>query len=230
MDEYWNDPCLSTFPTIVFNTQNDTVAGLSFGYQSTFTCPSPWIDISSGVLRVNTPANYFVNYGNYGLPASNLQVKIELDPCFTPNSSLPMWDSYQNNTLVYNIGSLSILESGMINISGIICPGAGQTVCAKAIISPTFICNPPDSAYDRYQLLVYGNCINSDTVRFVLKNEHPTILTHVGIYEIYEDNAIVLVQPFSIAQGDSIVIFHPANNHSVRIQVKFLTADSTRLL
>ncbi len=225
----WQQTCQQTHQVVVANAF-DNIYDINFTNQALYYCSNLFVDIGVSPIRRCMNSYYHVNYCNNGTAiADDAFITIDFDSNVTPQSSSIPWNSVTNNSYTFPVGDLNLGECGNFSINvGIDCSTEnGSMLCAHATIFPDTVCVPPDSAYDRRQLIILGECLQNDSVQYVIKNTHNLNITHTGEYKIYVNNALALVNPYVLGQGDSLIVQFPANGNTIRLEVTFIDFNGT---
>ncbi|MFH0866218.1 MAG: T9SS type A sorting domain-containing protein [Bacteroidota bacterium] len=214
---------------VPFSHQYDTVTDINFANKADVLCPKLWVDIGTNNLIRCMNSQYFVQYCNNGTASvANAMIKIDFPAGITPQlSSLP-WSAVNGSIYTFDIGNLGIGQCGSFAVTvSVSCDNyiGGTEKCVAAIILPDTVCVQPDTAWDRRQLRVIGSCELYGFARFVIRNEHVLNITQSGIYKIFVNNTLAVLDTFVLAQGDSAVYYYPANGNTIRFEINSTSLD-----
>lgn len=215
-DPLWQPTCQVSYqaalpyPTDIFSNAN-------FTSQTLYSCSNLSVDIGVPFLRRCMNSTYTVRYCNIGtITANNAVINI-------------VFPSGVSGQSIFQIGDVDAGECGVFTIPvNVGCSVVnGSTLCAQAIIYPDTFCIPPSYEYDRRQLTILGECLQNDSVQFIIKNVHYQNITHSGHYRIFVNNTFAQEYPYTLGQGDSIIVVFPAYGNTIRLEVNFTDGNGT---
>lgn len=218
----WN---INTCATPKFTNVNDNKVydTINFGLNPAVLCPNLFVDISTSFLRRCFPATYTVYYSNNGtLLANNAYIDVTLDKYLVFNTASISYQLTDTNTNTYrfNIGDLSVLQSGAFTIDVTVdCDSTiiGQTHCVEAHIFPDTVCSLP--LYNGPVISAFVIC-KGDSVEFKLKNEGADMQSPKN-YIVIEDDVMRRSNTFQLPRGGEIYIpIATTNGHTFRIEAE----------
>ncbi|MFM9948742.1 MAG: T9SS type A sorting domain-containing protein [Saprospiraceae bacterium] len=224
---------LPQFPTEVWGLCQDTIwvtpANLTDTILATFLlqpltdCPDLAVELGlpSSFRSCLTTSDMQVEIRNVGaVVAENLEVAVVLPLTVldVEDSSLPI--SAQNgDTLFFIIENLNLFETAIIDLTvRTQCDTFlfGQTLCVEAFAFASNSCPPEPETFSEIRL--YSQCIDDETVRFILKNigNAPTQSLHE--YVIIEDEVILMMDDFTLDPHEERTVDLPANGSTYRME------------
>ena len=207
--------------SVQFAINGNTVTGKDFGNQVTL-CPFIQINISSNRRRRCFLNSTTVSYSNSGFAkAENAKVYVKMPDNVLLKKADKAFTIDKDGNYVFNIGTLEINQSGIINIAdSVVCKAGitGLTACTKAWITPANNCTPPKTTWDKSDIVLSGKCIDNGFVRIVLKNMGEVNMADSSQLRILLDAQLALKKGFKINKGDSLVVKIPANGRTVRLE------------
>lgn len=220
INDVWENSC---FPSIIKNiTESNVIDTVHFPIEAAVSCPYMVVDISSPRLRRCFDNTYYVTYTNYGTQVANgAQIDIFFDNFIDVTSSSLNWSAQDGQHYTFDLGDVAVGESGEFRVEFVVnCDSTqiGQTLCARAIISPNDLCTPADPQWDLSSVALSSSCVE-DTVQFTITNTGTGNMTESLQYTIIED-VIVFVQeePFQLESGESTMISIPGNGSTFRLR------------
>ena len=207
--------------SVQFATNGNSITGKDFGNQGDI-CAYLQINISSDRRRRCFVNNTTVSYSNSGFAkAENVKVYVKMPDNVLFKKADKAFIIDKDGNYVFNIGTLDVNQSGVIQISdSVVCKAGitGLTACTKAWITPSNNCTPPKSTWDKSDIVLSGKCIDNGFVRIVLKNTGEGNMADSSQLRIFLDAQLALKKGFKINKGDSLVVKIPANGRTVRLE------------
>ncbi|MEO8087483.1 MAG: T9SS type A sorting domain-containing protein, partial [Bacteroidota bacterium] len=217
----WASNCQAQYNVTVTHAQ-DTISNINFSDTAGYYCGRLWVDLGVIGLRTNSIRVYTVHYCNLGtVSVNNCFVDVAFDNCVVPTSSSIPWISLGGNIYQFNVGNLNSEQCGTFTVNTHVCNAVGTTRCITARIYPDDKCFTIDTAYDRRQVILTGECLGNDSVRFVIKNVNIFSATETGFARIYVNNFYATQDTFNLIAGDSLLIVYPAYGNTVRCEIHF---------
>lgn len=195
--------------------QIDTISNLDFALEPLVSCPKMVVDLSQPWLRFCDTARFYVNYCNYGtIDADSSYIILSLDSHFTwLPSNLPA-TPLGNNEYRVDVGTVpfgtcqdftfDLLTPCNINL-------LGRTFCFDAHIFPDSSCLPPDPIWNGASLRVQGECVNGDSVRFVIENTGFASMNLPTSVWVVEDDILRMTSQVQLGSGQDSVFVLAAN-------------------
>ncbi|MEX2588575.1 MAG: SBBP repeat-containing protein [Chitinophagales bacterium] len=221
-DNIWQTSCNTSY-NAQLNSTPDTATGIDFAMTAAYYCARLGVDVSTIRLRRCFDNTFYFEYNNTGtLPASGAYIEVDFGQHLQPQNSSLAWSSFSGNVYTFTIGNLDVNEQGTFEVTALLSCNAqlNSTQCVSARILPDEPCGIPDSAYDRRQLHIKGQCIAGDSVEYTINNYHDSI-TQSGYYELYLNSTLLDSIPFTIAPQDSSFLTFPANGNTIRLEAVF---------
>ncbi len=198
---YW-EPCEITYD-IATTTAGDTVSQ-AIPVQTVVDCPLMDVELFSPWLRpCPLPNSVQAAYCNNGTTlAEDATVEVTLNEWMVVDSFSIAPSAMNNHTYTFEVGDLSPLECGEINIYfQLDCDSVsvGQTLCMEAYATPDMLCIDP--IYEGPLIEVDGFCV-TDSIRFTIQNDGGD-MNESRQYVIIEDNVILLQGDFQLNNGEA---------------------------
>ena len=214
--------CTDSVIQVSYNGINQ-IDTIDFPLEALADCAILDVDISTLFVRMALPNTHYARVRNDGSnDATNVVLKIKFDPELTPLSSQPMWQQIlPGNVFVYNLGTL--IPQQEINIvitdSTSITAVPGQAACVKAYATALGLCQEPASpVWDSSHIEVQSMWIpGQDSIHFIIKNIGD-VMAGPSQYRIYEEELLMLSEPFQLISNDSLIVKLPANGRTFRVE------------
>jgi uncharacterized repeat protein (TIGR01451 family) len=212
-----------SFHTVSFENE-DTISGLDFAYVTDSYCPDLEVDVTV-VAAILCSNNYaYISYKNKGtIVSENTIITVELDDYLTYVSGGNLI-SQEGNILTFDVGSVSLGESGNFNILlNTICDEAflGATACVKAHIYPDNPCEEIDPEWDHSSVAVEGECVGDSLIYFTITNTGELgggDMQGYSDYRLYQNNVLVEYGTFQLEGGESTEMCWPATGMTLRLE------------
>ena len=176
---------------------------VSLGLENEIFCPNLVVNMTSPNLIRCFESTYYVSYTNTGTDsATNVVVQVELDPYLVIDSTtIPYTQTGQ--ILLFNIGTLDVLESGQFQIHVTVDCNAslGETHCSEVTILPNNTCVPGNATWTGAVIAAEANCIAGDSVKFRIQNVGLGDMTQPRSYYVVEDQVLPLQGTFFLQAG-----------------------------
>ncbi len=229
-DLIWDISCQQTY-NIVFVNRTDSSFNNNFNFVANYYCPKLWNAISTVGTRKCSYSTFTVDYCNLGmLPQDSVWIEVDFGPHLLPNTSTLPWYANNGSKYYFAVGTLDFRECGQFNVSALVdCQATfGSSCCVTSRILPDTSCIQPDSSFDYRQVLLIGECLG-DSLRFTIKNTHPSAYYQEGLYYLYENNVLIHIDTFRVASGDSILIHYPSNGNTIRLHLFYMRFPNTNM-
>jgi len=222
----WGVACPATgFIDYNFASTYDTLLNADFGLEPNIDCQLLNVNIASSLIRPCFGTQYYVSYSNIGsVTASDAYVLIEFDPYIVPVSCALPWTQVSDNNYEFQLGDISIFESGNFTIfCEVSCDAeVGNTYCSQAHIFPDSVCIT-DSEWDHSSVMVEGTCVEDSVFLacFTITNTGDPgdgDMVTASEYRIYENNILVFTGTFQLTGGETVEICHPTNGLAIRLE------------
>ncbi|MCB0707167.1 MAG: T9SS type A sorting domain-containing protein [Saprospiraceae bacterium] len=218
-ENYWNF-CLTT-QSVTF-TDPYQLETIDFGIQPVnTTCPYPFVDISTPLLRRCFNNTYHINYCNYGTGVvTAATITVTLDPFMEyVDSEIPPVNQ-QGNILTFNVGDLQVGDCGTFDLTAYLACDAtelGQVHCVEALIEPSDNCDEEMLNWDGSTITVTGDCVG-DSIVFTITNTGSSAMSEALNYFVVEDQIILMSGPFTLGPGEIIeVVYYPDSDQEVSL-------------
>lgn len=215
-NDYWSS-CIGTYNLNLFG-QYDTLTR-HFPMQVEEECPLLEVDLSTPVVQNCSNMAYTVSYCNTGtLGEADPSVHIILDSDLEIVSS-PLPYTSMDSLHIFELDSIGLDTCGsFFFIASSDCDGQEtEAYFASAHIFPDSICIEP-MGWDTASVTVNGVC-ETDSVRFIIKNEGNGDMNNVLEFIIIEDHVMSLEGPqqFQLEAEQQTTIAKEANGTTYRI-------------
>ena len=207
--------------SIYFDQTHDTIFG-TLVLKPLTDCAVIQTDLVIPFLRRCFEFTVNVSYRNIGsIPAQNARITVKLDSLMEFISASRPLSSRVGNLLSFELGDITELVGGRINISARVKCGdstrLGQTLCVEARAYPDTFCIPTSPNWSGATIAVTGSC-QSDSIHFYIRNIGRAA-TATGIrYSVIEDD-IVFMQGITpiLSPNASKLIRLPATGKTYRV-------------
>jgi len=223
LSEQWTSTCQDTIQ-IQSNYNNNNP--IYFGYDPGSLCPKLKVEVSSlGVFRRCQPVKYIIEATNDGTSVQNsAYLKLSFPNSVSYSSSNISNVNIVGNDVYLNLGDVYPGQIIRVDVDALVSCFAslGSTQCLEARFLPDTPCSSVDSAYDRRNITLFGECLQNDSARFVVKNINTANqFVYQGYTKMYLNNALLRTDTFSLAQNDSITLVQDVNNATIRCELHF---------
>jgi uncharacterized repeat protein (TIGR01451 family) len=213
------------------NTPSPVVNVPSTGIKVLEECPLVEVELSAGLLRRCTTTYYTVNYCNVGNEtATDVTVKLALDPLLSYSSSSIPLAGQSGNELIFSLSNLPPGECGNFKVLLLVsCSAAvGDVICLEAMVSQSLSCLLGNPGADGSKIVATGTCNNNGVV-FTLQNIGTEGTQETLQYVIIEDQIMLAPVPFSLPAGGSIQVQHPTTLEDSCLAIRILPNASATL-
>ncbi len=165
-----------------------------------------------GIARPCSTAVYRASYFNAGtISATGLTAKITLPAELTMQWATYPFTSAGGGVYHFALPNQTALSRDTFSFTAAVSCTAqmGQMLCTEAAVLPNTYCTGGGlSSWDGSDVAVFGRCIGTDSVRFLIKNIGTGNMTTARNYGVIEDIVMVRGNTFQLAAGasDSITI------------------------
>ncbi|HEX5624651.1 MAG TPA: hypothetical protein VFX48_01435, partial [Saprospiraceae bacterium] len=162
-NNYWTS-CTRSVIASSYNTQDTLFLGLKVNTR----CPYMEVDMQTNLLRRCFESTIYLHYANTGTQdAANAYVEVELDSFLKFISSTIPLTSQTGRLFRFNLGDVSVNQSGSFSIQvEVSCDAAlGQVHCASAQVYPDSLCKPATLA----KIQTDARCLG-DSVQLIIRN------------------------------------------------------------
>lgn len=211
-------PCVNPQTTII-DSPND-LDTIDWAFQAVQFCPYLTANISAPFLRMTGGGSvYTVNYCNNGTaPAYGAYIEVDIDTFLTVlGASLPILVQ-QGNTYTFDLDTLDVGECGSFQINVLVDTSAqiGQIHCTEVHIYPDSLCG---NTWTGPIISAQGFC-QTDTARFEIENTGANMTMPLS-YTIFEDDIILMVNPFNLnanSKQDIRIPTQPGKSYRIEAQ------------
>ncbi len=184
-------------------------------------CANVAIKVDALPLRRCFRSSFKVSYENTGtVAATNRQIKVALPQWVKAISSVPAWTSNINDTLTFNLSTISALSKGTITIiDSVSCDEEmirGMDQCIKAFVLPAETCSA-GIVWSGPEVNVKGVCL-SGILGLTLTNDGSSMTDSLS-YRIVLNKELVRDKKYKLAAGEQIAIPIPAQGKTVHVEV-----------
>lgn len=190
-------------------------------------CPIMEVDIANSYFRPCIPGSISVHYANTGTAtAEDATVEILIDSLLDVTSSSTPWSIQTDSSLIFELGDLSINESGTIQIDVLpMCDPdiVGELACNVAMIEPDTLCIPTGSNWDESSIEVTGYC-DGDSVVYQIENLGYGGMSEPRIFalEVIINDEIVLLEAdtFELEPNEIRTLNFEAQGDAMRLEAE----------
>lgn len=217
-------PCLDS--VLIQSTAQMNQDTIDLGMQAVGSCPLLTVDVSTPLLRICSTAYYTINYCNQGTqPATQSYVDINIDTAltfvnatFSPTNII--LGGNNQTQFRFNLGTIQPNTCGSITIETALSCYAqlGATHCVKAHIFPDTTCIT-SPLWDQSDIDVNGTCFG-DSITYKIKNVGVGDMAAQRQYFVTEDHIMLMINPFQLNSGDSILVTIPTTGAIYRLEVE----------
>lgn len=197
----------------------DGIAFLTIGAQSASPCPWPVVDLATGPLQVCDSVQLAISYANLGTQSqAGAYLEVVLDPAIDLlGASHPYL--FQNDTLIFPLGTLSVGERGQIWVDGFLdcSTQEGLSHCSEARIYPENSCLPAGPTYDGSILEINQIC-QLDSLEFQIRNIGEP-MDQPAFFIVIEDEMIMRDGSVQLVNNEVASVRVPANGSTYRMEV-----------
>jgi hypothetical protein len=204
--------------TISLSNSYDTVS-TNFSVLTLADCPLLRVDLTASFFRRCFSSGGSVAFCNQGTAtAIGATVRLIFNNLVTFESASVPFTQLAPGDFLFQIGDVAALECGQFSFQYFVSCDAvlGQTLCISAQIKPDSFCISPPN-WSGASLVADALC-ESDSIRLLLKNIGSGNMTAPQEFIIVEDEVLMLMAPFQLISGDSVIVRLPANGSMRRIQ------------
>ena len=226
----WNSESCPESYTLTFENYTDTISYQNFGFTIADECTFLTIDVASPLQRRCFQNSYKVSYCNEGTrTAENPYIELTFPDEIIPlDASIPY--SQDGNVLSFDLEALAIGECGSFVVrDSVSCEAVlGSAACVEGRIYPAFLCRDIDSLWDGSDIVVEGECIESEYIQFTLTNRGEDMQDSVE-YRIYENDVLTTQHHLQLMAGESTELNIAATGATYRLkaaQTEFHPSES----
>lgn len=178
-------------------------------------CPVMYTAMGTVQIRPCLAGTYEILYCNIGLEETeNASVKVMIDPALMVTGASPEWQSQQDNSYIFEVGDLSAVECGNIQVyfTAPCDDPAGTTYCSEVYAYPDGDCDPIDPEWDGSEIKLNIECLEEDSLRFSIENVGQGNMSTLQEYIIIEDNVLLFEVPptYQLDAGEMMFMTIPA--------------------
>jgi hypothetical protein len=212
--------CVSSIS--IASTSVNNVDTLSFGAQPVTSCPLLQVDISTPLLRRCVSNIYTVSYCNNGtIDEANTYIEVDLDTSLQVTGASTPFTGPVAGVYTFNVGNVGSGFCGSFTIDATVSCFSllGETHCVEAYIYPDSTCVTPSPLWDRSDIDVKGFCYG-DSIEFTIKNVGVGDMAVTRQFFVTEDHVILMVDPFLLNAGDSVIKVVHTTGATYRLQAE----------
>ncbi|MEM6347448.1 MAG: T9SS type A sorting domain-containing protein [Bacteroidota bacterium] len=209
---------------VLFDSLTNLIDSVNFSHYIQ-DCPVLTLDIQTGLRRYCAMSHTQLHYQNAGNDtAFNVDIIAAYPEHIKPLSANFPWQWDTDSNLVFSFAQIPPGASGIIIIhDSVLCPGpqvTGLSQCVYAWTKPDNDCLEVSNNWSGASLKVEGECLQSDTARFVIRNEGAADMLDSVSYTIWRDSALVWEQSIMLTAGDSLQISILTTGEVIRLRVE----------
>ncbi|MEZ4885418.1 MAG: leucine-rich repeat domain-containing protein [Chitinophagales bacterium] len=216
----WSENCPESY-TVTFENYTDIIPNQNFGFTIEDECTLLTIDVASPLQRRCFKNTYTVSYCNEGTrTADNPFIELTFPDELIPlDASIPY--SQDGNVFTFDLEALAIGGCGSFVVTdSVSCEAVlGSAACVEGRIYPAFLCRDVDSLWDGSDIVVEGECIESEYIQFTLHNEGEDMQDSVE-YRIYENDVLTSKHNLQLMEGESTELSFAATGATYRLKAE----------